>query len=101
MPEKSSKNPAEERWIQLVDSCKQTIPSLASWWGKEEEFNRLQVMARDDGTMLAIAKSFGSDGGPMVAFGSGYGVVGALVALDRTIQGGHWKIDEPWEPSVS
>lgn len=74
------------------------LPSFANWYEDEERFVELRLKARDDGTTLAIAKGFGPDGGPLVCFGSGYGLVGALIAVDATIQAGRWRDDPPWQP---
>jgi hypothetical protein len=52
---------------------------------------------RPDGTVLAVAKGYGTDGGPTVCFGVGYDMVLCLMALESTIAGNHWKEDKPWE----
>lgn len=87
-----------DRWVQLADSVRAQVPHLGAWLDEEEEFAELRLKRRDDGTTLAIAKGYGPDGGPIVCFGSGYGVWGALMAIDATIQGGRWRVDKPWSP---
>lgn len=96
MPKKSSGNRALERWTEFSDELHRRVPHLSAWYGEEESFSELRIKAKADGTMLAIAKGFGPDGGPVVCFGSGYGLVACLMAIDATIQGGHWRVDKPW-----
>jgi hypothetical protein len=74
------------------------VPQLTSVLRNEEDFISLLVKLCDDGTTLAILKRYGPDGGPMVCFGSGYGVAGCLVAIDATIAAGKWRVDKPWRP---
>lgn len=73
-------------------------PNLYGWSSDPDNFAELRLKARPDGTILAIAKGFGPDGGPVVCFGVGYGIVGAVMAIDATIQGGKWRVDKPWSP---
>lgn len=83
-------------WAAFVDQIHAVIPHASSWWGEEDGFRELRLKRRDDGSTLAIAKGYGPDGGEVVCFGSGYGVVGALMAIDAAIQGGAWRVDKPW-----
>lgn len=98
MARKKSQKNAQQRYQELSSQMQGLVPHLASWLGEEEDFRELRVKARPDGTMLSIAKGYNGDGGEIVAFGSGYGFVGSLLALDATINGGHWKVDVPWVP---
>lgn len=97
MSQSKSKAGLAERWAGRVSWFKLQFPHLWSWQENTDAFRGLNFVARDDGTVLGIAKGYGPDGGMVVAFGSGYDVVTAFEALDRTIQGGHWKVDKPWE----
>lgn len=92
----TKKNSKAEAWAELDAALLGCVPHLASFFADAEVFVELRVKVRDDGTVLAIAKGYGSDGSPVVCFGSGYGVAGALMAIDSTIQGGHWRVDKPW-----
>lgn len=96
MSKKTKSGQGPERWVRLVDDLRRHLPHGASWWADEESFSELRLKAKADGTILAIAKGYGSDGGPVVCFGSGYGLEGALMALDASIQGGNWRFDKPW-----
>lgn len=87
------KSPSE-RLLIISGEIKAGLPQLYGWWENETDFTEVRVKARDDGSMLAIAKGFDSDGSPVVAFGVGYGVVASLMALNATITGGHWKVDK-------
>jgi hypothetical protein len=88
----------KSRLLAIEESLSSVCPHLASWSADEESYRELRIQLRDDGTMLVIAKGFGTDGGPVVCFGVGYGLSGAMLAIDRTIQGGNWKFDKPWSP---
>lgn len=99
MPKKSSVRSASQRWLELVDVLGEHIPHVASWWSGVDDFEELRLKARPDGTTLAIAKGYDSSGGPVVCFGSGYGVEGALMALNASLQGGNWRVDKPWNDS--
>lgn len=87
-----------EGMAELGEAVRLRLPHFASWYVDEESFGELRLKARDDGTTLAIAKGYGPDGGAVVCFGSGYGLIGALIAIDATIQGGRWRVDKPWQP---
>lgn len=97
MARRQKKNSTQQRWVDLDESLQRLVPHLFSVLAESDDFIALYVKARDDGTILAIAKRYDSDGTPVVCFGSGYGVSGALMAIDATIQGGHWKTDKPWD----
>lgn len=99
MSHKKKKNSKVEQWIRFDGALGEYLPHVQAWWGDPEAFLKLQVNAREDGTCLAIAKGYSSDGTPVVCFGSGYGVAGALMALDATLQGGRWRPDKPWPAS--
>ncbi len=98
MPQKNRTPPAIERWSDNVAWLHSFVPHFASWALDSGDFVELRVKARDDSTLLAIAKGYSSDGGPIVAFGVGYDLISCLMALDGTIQGGHWREDKPWQP---
>lgn len=97
MAKKRRGGSSSERWIEFSEKIRAEVPHLSAWFEKEEDFVELRLKMRDDNTVLAIAKGFGPDGGPVVCFGSGYGVVGAMMAVDSAIQGGRWKYDKPWD----
>lgn len=96
MRKKSGKPSGQARWKALDKALGDGAPQLASVLRDEADFISLLVKLCDDGTTLAILKRFGSDGGPMVCFGSGYGVAGCLIAIDATIAAGKWRVDKPW-----
>ena len=93
---RKGKTPSD-RWGELQDGHRDLIPHVSAWWDDTSSFREVRIKARDDGTHLAIAKGYGPDGGEVVCFGSGYGVEGALMALDSSLQGGNWKVDKPWQ----
>lgn len=84
-------------WAQLEDQLRAAMPHLVSFWLEEEDFREVRFKLKVDGTVLAIAKGYDSDGGEVICFGSGYGVVGSMLALDRSLQGGNWRVDKPWD----
>lgn len=88
-----------DRWLGIDNALKAGVPQVRSALADEDDFRELRLKLRDDRTTLAILKAYGSDGGPVVCFGSGYGVVGALMALNASIAVGAWKTDKPWKPS--
>ena len=90
---------AQERWIRFTKNWQEAVPHLAGVVLNEADFERMLVKVRPDGTVLALVKSYGPDGGLVVAFGSGYGVIPAFLALDASIQGGNWRKDAPWRPT--
>lgn len=90
---------AIERWVRFVEVFEKEIPHVASWWGSETDFSEIRVKARADGTCLAVAKGYGSSGGPVVCFAVGYDVASCFLALDATINAGAWKVDKPWDGS--
>lgn len=98
MPTRKTKNSQVDRWVRLSDQIKKEVPQVSSWLFSTTDFVEVRFKARDDGTVLGIAKGYDSSGGPIVCFGVGYDVVLALMALDATIAGGHWRVDKPWKP---
>lgn len=96
MPTK--KNRKQHEWEELDDELSERLSHLASWYNDTEAFAELRLKARPDGTTLAIAKGYDSAGGPIVSFGSGYGLAACLLALNSSIQGGNWRVDKPWTP---
>lgn len=87
-----------ERWILLVEEFRTSYVHVAQFCLDNSRFAELRLKLRDDNTVLAIAKGYGEDGGPIVCFGSGYDIVLALMALDSSMQGGNWRFDKPWQP---
>ncbi len=96
MRKKRSGSSPKERWLQLDRSFQAEVPQVASVFAAEDDFLSILIKHQDDGSCLAVIKRFGPDGAPMVAFGGGYGVAGALMALDATIAGNRWRVDKPW-----
>jgi len=89
-----------QHWLgQLSDEVKRLLPHVWRYLDNESEFLSLRLKYRADGTTIAVIKRIGDDGGPQVAFGSGYGVFGALIGLDYTLEAGNWKPDKPWSGS--
>lgn len=99
MPNKKSRVSGQERFLAVIASFEEAFPQISAWCADEEDFSELRLKLRDDSSVLAIAKGYGSDGTPMVCFGVGYGVVGALLGLEGSIQGNNWRVDKPWAPS--
>lgn len=87
-----------DRWLELESALRSVVPHLFSVLGDEEDFKEIRFKLRDDRTTLAVLKVYGSDGGPMVCFGSGYGIVGSLMSVNASIAGNAWKPDKPWRP---
>lgn len=85
-------------WKRLNSELSDLTPQLASVLGDEAEFISLYVKVKADGTMLGVLKRYGSDGGPMVCFGSGYTVAGVFLGLEGSIAANKWRPDKPWQP---
>jgi hypothetical protein len=98
---KNKKSSGQEAWARLDDTLSTTAPQLYSVLRDEEDFISLRLLLRDDRTVLAVLKKYGSDGGKLVCFGSGYGVSGALIAVNSTIAANAWKVDKPYKVSGS
>ena len=94
MPTKYTGKGPGERMLLLGEEVKAALPQLSALFNDEDQFRGLSIKARDDGSMLGIAKSYLSDGTPSVCFGVGYGLVATLMAVDATIAAGHWKVDK-------
>lgn len=101
MPERTIKKRNSQLMLAIASGLKEQLPHLFAVLDNEQDFIELRVKARDDGSTLAILKRYDAEGGPVVCFGNGYGCVGALMAIDATIQGGSWRVDKPWDPGGS
>lgn len=97
MSAKSRYDTKAQQWVAVTELLKRELPHLVGFFSDIEGFSEFRLKARDDGTILAIAKGFSSDGGPIVCFGVGYDVVASFLAIDATINGNYWKFDHPWE----
>ena len=95
----ATKKNRQQAWVLLAEAIEDNVPHFYSVVGNQDDFISLYIKVRPDGSCLAVLKQYGSDGGPLVCFGTGYGVAGCIVALDASIQGGNWKVDKPWNPS--
>ena len=98
MSKRVSKKTRADQWADLSTLIKGELPHFMAWCSDIEGFAEFRLKARDDGTILAIAKGYSSDGGPVVCFGVGYDVVASIIAIDATINGNFWRVDHPWEP---
>lgn len=94
----AKKVPGGQRLLDTHGALHKTLPYLSGVFDAEDEFIEFRFKIMDDGTTLGILKRYGSDGGPMVLFASGYGVYGCLLAVDSAVQGNRWRIDKPWSP---
>lgn len=94
----SKKLAASERFAVLGSQLGTLLPHLNGVLSDETDFISLQIKLRPDGTCLAVLKKYGDDGRPLVLFGSGYGVPGALMGTDSAVQGGRWRPDKPFKP---
>lgn len=92
----TKKNSLQVRWAEIDDSLSRSAPHLSSFFVDSDAFREIRVKMNDDGTFLAIAKGYGSDGGERICFGVGYTVSSSLLAIDGTMQAGRWRLDKPW-----
>jgi hypothetical protein len=75
-------------------------PQLYSIIGRQmEDFVSLLVRQRGLGDFIAVLKKYDDDGRPVVAFGTGFDYVSALLGLEGSIAAGRWRPDEPWQPN--
>jgi hypothetical protein len=65
--------------------------------GDGENLVSLLVKRRGDADYLVVLKRESPKVGMVVAFGSGFDVVGALLGLEGTLAAGRWKADTPWK----
>lgn len=91
------KTTQQHRWQVAISELSSSFPQLYEVLSDEESFISLLVRPTDDGSTLGILKRYGSDGGPMVCFGVGYGVVACFLGLDSTVAAGAWRVDKPWK----
>lgn len=96
MPKNLGKGTKQAQWSRFHGKVKGEIPTVVGWFDDRDDFRELRLKARDDGTILAVAKGYDSNGGMVVSFGVGYDVVTSLMALDGVIQSGAWRVDKPW-----
>lgn len=90
------KSTQQDRYVGLHEGIKKHTPQVYKYLTDEEEFRGLLFKVKPDGSVLAVAKAYGSDGGELVCFAGGYGVIGALLALEGTLAANAWRVDEPW-----
>lgn len=99
MARKTSGDGRIRAWQELANALGEHTPQLNSVVGDADGFISLYVKLKDDGTIMGVLKRYGPDGGPLVCFGSGYGLSGCFIALDSSIAGNKWRVDKPWDPS--
>ena len=88
----------DTRWMRLYMRVCAELPQLAGVAVKNpEDFDRLTLINRGY-DWLAIVKGYDKDGAPVVCFGSGEGLIGALIGANGAIAANRWKPDKPWEP---
>lgn len=92
----TKKNSGGSRLLLLDAAFRDAVPQLRSVLGNEDDFISMLAKRQPDGTVLIVLKKYGPDGGVLVSFGGGYGVVGGLLAIDGTINANRWRADKPW-----
>lgn len=93
---KQARRTPGERFAFLGGELQRELPHVWKLLEGNSDFISLHLKAKADGSILCVAKKYGDDGGPLVLFGGGYGFVGALMALDASLQGDKWRTDKPW-----
>lgn len=96
MATKKKRVSGAERYLAVGEQLAAQLPHLFSVLSEEDDFIELRIKAKPDGSTLALLKRFGSDGGPVICFGVGYGAVGSLMAINATVASGNWREDKPW-----
>lgn len=99
MPPKTPDLSGSALWQKINEQLTKLFPHLSPDPLLSADFIELRLKSRPDGTILAILKRYGADGGPMVLFGVGYDASLALMALNQSSQGDNWRVDTPWSPS--
>jgi hypothetical protein len=82
--------------LQLHWALQEQVDQLYALLTTNEDFLELRIKARLDGTCYALAKVTGTDGQPVVAFGSGYDALSALWGLEGAVHAGNWRPEKPW-----
>jgi len=83
--------------LALHYAIQEVAPQVYAWLNRPEDFGELRFKAREDGSVLAIAKGYDGAGSPVVAFGSGYDVVSCLKGLEGAFARNGWRPDRPWD----
>ena len=58
----------------------------------------LQLKHRGPSDWIAVLRRDGHAGGPEVAFGTGFDVIGCLLGLEGALAADRWREDKPWTP---
>ena len=89
----------KDPWLGLYDGLAAAAPMLLQQLHKHEgDTVELRLKHRGEGDWLALVKRIGPDGGPEIAFGTGYDALAALVGLGAAVARGGWRPDKPWTP---
>lgn len=84
-----------EREDLLVQALKEFNSNLGAALGDTTGYTRFfKVMRRDDGSWLAMLGGWDSEGAPIVAFGSGKSLMGAVGTLGRAMAADEWRDDK-------
>lgn len=86
----------EDPLLQLHYAVQEHLDALYAVLTDASAFTEIRIKARLDGTCYALVKRAGPDGGPLVAFGSGYDALSALHGLEGALHAGHWRVDKPY-----
>lgn len=99
MTRKTNSNSPARKMVGIDEELFRRVPHFLSWSNDSDSFREIRLKFRPDGTTLAIAKGYAEDGSLVVCFGAGYGIAGALIAVDGTINSGNWREDRPYSPN--
>ncbi len=97
MSKRKGKNSQMSLWTDFEDAMLKATPRLLALAEDANRFREFRIKLREDGTYLVIVKGIADDGANIVCFGVGYGFVLGLLAVDKTIEGNHWRVDKPYE----
>lgn len=91
---------AEHPVVAFAGALSAFSSNLYHWLCKRpHDLKSLKVVARDDGTFLAILVAWDEVGACIVCFGSGATFLLALHGLGQSIAANRWREDKPWQPT--
>jgi hypothetical protein len=97
-----NKKSADRAYLELERGLYGKLPQLRGLaLANEEDFTSLLIKHRGPMDWIVVAKKTGDDGGPLVCFGTGFDLVGALLGLEGTLASDRWRVDAPYNGKSS
>lgn len=94
MSTKSEKDTSTARWVASDQWFRDNFPQISAVVDRGSEFRFLRISTGKDGTTMAVLGVTNRGGTAVVCFGSGYGFMMSLMALEGTVAAGDWRLDK-------